>query len=90
MRRKTERLRTLFARWFPGLPFEIAFRWAGVFTTTADGLPYIGETAAHPRAWLTLGYGGNGITFSVVAATLVRDAWVGRANRDAALFRFDR
>ena len=37
-----------------------------------------------------LGYGGNGITFSAIAATLVRDWWTGLPNPDAAVFAFDR
>ena len=44
----------------------------------------------HPHTFFALGYGGNGITFSVVAAELVRDWWTGRPNPDAALFAFDR
>jgi glycine/D-amino acid oxidase-like deaminating enzyme len=90
MRRKTARLRDRFTHRFPGLSLDVAFRWAGVFTTTADGLPYIGPTPEMPRAWVAYGYGGNGITFSAIAADVIRDAWLGRANADAALFRLDR
>jgi glycine/D-amino acid oxidase-like deaminating enzyme len=37
-----------------------------------------------------LGYGGNGITFSLIAAEIIRDYFLGRTNRDAHLFRFGR
>jgi len=88
--RKTARLVALFRRLFPSIELEVAYSWAGAFSTTRDGLPYIGTTPEHPHAWLALGYGGNGITFSMIAANLIRDAWMGRPNPDTALFRFDR
>ncbi len=90
MEEKTTHLQARFHELFPDLEIEVAYRWAGTFTNTADGLPYIGTLPAHPHAWLALGYGGNGITFSMIAATLIRDAWLGVANPDAPLFSFDR
>ena len=44
------------------------------------------NAADHPHTCFALGYGGNGITFSVIAAELIRDWWTGRPNPDAALF----
>ena len=46
-------------------------------------------------AWIlavisALGYGGNGITFSMIAARLITDLILQRPNDDAAVFRFDR
>jgi glycine/D-amino acid oxidase-like deaminating enzyme len=35
-----------------------------------------------------LGYGGNGITFSMLAATLLTKAILGRRDPDASLFEF--
>jgi glycine/D-amino acid oxidase-like deaminating enzyme len=55
-----------------------------------DGLPYIGEIPECPNVWYTLGYGGNGITFSAIAAVLIRDTYLGRDNPDAKLFGFTR
>jgi glycine/D-amino acid oxidase-like deaminating enzyme len=37
-----------------------------------------------------LGYGGKGVTYSMIAGELVRDLFLGQPNPDAALFRFDR
>lgn len=88
--RKTQTLVAGLTRLFPMLEIEPAYSWAGVFTTTKDGLPYIGETSDHPHAWLALGYGGNGITFSVIAANIIRDAWCGAPNPDARIFAFER
>ena len=88
--KKSARLVKRFNAWFPAIDVDVAYRWAGVFTTTRDGLPYIGSVPQHPHAWLVLGYGGNGITFAMVAARMIGDAWLGRSNSDARLFAFDR
>ena len=37
-----------------------------------------------------LGYGGNGITYGVIAARIITDLCLGHANPDARIFRFDR
>jgi glycine/D-amino acid oxidase-like deaminating enzyme len=87
---KTATLVGRVGRLFPALRIDVAYSWAGVFSTTRDGLPYIGTTPEHPHAWLALGYGGNGITFSMIAADIIRDAYLGAPNADAPLFAFDR
>jgi glycine/D-amino acid oxidase-like deaminating enzyme len=90
MTKKADRLAARFHELFPAIALEIAYRWAGTFTATPDGLPYIGRLPEHAHAWLALGYGGNGVTFSMIAATLIRDAWLRVPNSDARLFSFDR
>ena len=57
---------------------------------TPDGLPYVGVVRDQPHTWYALGYGGNGITWSMIAADLIRDWWSGRSNPDAELFSFER
>ena len=69
---------------------EIAYAWAGTFGTTDDGLAYIGPSPEWTNAYFALGYGGNGITMSLIAAEMIVDHYLGRANADAKLFRFDR
>ena len=44
----------------------------------------------YPHTYFALGYGGNGITFSLIAAEIIRDVFLGRKNLDAPLFRFGR
>ena len=88
--RKAKRLLTKFLKLFPEAQIELAYAWAGVFGTTPDGLPYIGAVRDHPHTWYALGYGGNGITWSTIAADLIRDWWSGRSNPDAELFSFER
>lgn len=87
---KLEKLRRRFHEWFPKLHFEPAFVWAGTFGETKDGLAYIGETPELPHAYFALGYGGNGITFGQIAARIITDLFVRRANADAHVFRFNR
>ncbi len=87
---KSKLLQKAFARKFPHLNFTIDFQWAGTFTGTKDGLPYIGATSERPNTYFALGFGGNGITFSQIAAELIRDLYLGKKNRDAEIFSFDR
>jgi glycine/D-amino acid oxidase-like deaminating enzyme len=87
---KSRTLVKKFKKLFPDLPFEVAYTWAGTFGETKDGLPYIGVHPRYPHAYFALGYGGNGITFSVIAAEIIRDLYFGQQNRDAHIFRFGR
>jgi glycine/D-amino acid oxidase-like deaminating enzyme len=87
---KTRALLRQFHRWFPKIRIEPSHAWAGTFAETKDGLPFIGSHPSFPRGIFALGYGGNGITFGVVAAGIIRDFCAGRTNADAALFRLDR
>jgi glycine/D-amino acid oxidase-like deaminating enzyme len=52
---------------------QIEFRWAGTFDTTSDGLPLIGPVPGQKGVYAAYGYGGNGITFSFLAAQLIGD-----------------
>jgi glycine/D-amino acid oxidase-like deaminating enzyme len=88
--RKAHKLQQRMQKLFPDLPLEVAFAWAGTFGETKDGLAYIGPTPEWPEAYFALGYGGNGITYSVLAAEIIRDAILQRHNPYADLFCFDR
>ena len=87
---KTQKLLTRFQSVFPGRRLESAFAWAGIFGGTKDGLAYIGRYRAFPLGYFALGFGGNGITFSAIAAWVLTDIFLGRKNRDEAMFSFDR
>ena len=88
--RKTQVLTRKFNALFPDIRVEVAYSWAGTFGETEDGLPYIGSHRSLPHAYFALGYGGNGITYSLIAAQIIRDAFLGRRNPNAALFGFER
>lgn len=87
---KVAALRRRFAQLFPKISLEVATAWAGTFGRTADGLPFIGEHACAPRTWFALGYGGNGITYSLLAAQLFRDRLTEGLMRDDDLYGFAR
>ncbi len=87
---KTSRLAGRFHRLFPAMPCEVAYSWGATFATTPDGLPYIGAHPRVPHTLFALGYGGNGITFSVVASEIIRDLICSGASGDAELFGFNR
>lgn len=87
---KTRMLQKKFSRLFPEFKLEVDYSWAGTFGETKDGLPYLGSHASLPHAYFALGYGGNGITYSLIAAEILRDAFLGRTNPDGRIFQFDR
>ena len=75
-------------RLFPALDVTPEFRWAGSFGTTGTGLPLIGAIPRKKNCWAILGFGGNGITYSRIAADIVSAALAGKADPDADLYRF--
>ena len=88
--KKAKQLEKDFKKLFPSIRFKAEFSWAGVFGSTKDGLPYIGEYRNLPNSYFALGFGGNGITFSQVAGKIIADLIRGKKNKDAGLFSFDR
>jgi glycine/D-amino acid oxidase-like deaminating enzyme len=90
IRRKTNQLDKDFRKLVPRVPFKQEFSWAGSFASTPDGLPYIGMHPAIRRSYFALGFGGNGISFAMLAAKLIADMICGRVNKDAGLFIFNR
>lgn len=55
----------------PDADATAAFSWSGAFSQTSDGLPLIGRVPGYPRLYAAYGYGGNGITFSFMAARMI-------------------
>lgn len=88
--RKSEALKRAFEKKFPSIFYQIDYQWAGTFTETKDGLPYIGQSPERPLTYFALGFGGNGITFSLIAAEIIRDLYMGKKNSDEAIFSFKR
>jgi glycine/D-amino acid oxidase-like deaminating enzyme len=68
---KSQTLAEKLAALWPRAVCEIDCRWAGTFDTTPDGLPLIGPVPGHNGVFAAYGYGGNGITFSFLAAQLI-------------------
>lgn len=74
----------------PGIKIIPDFTWAGTFGVTKDALPYIGSHPDYPNSYFVLGFGGNGITFSVMGMRIISDALAGRENKLINHFRFGR
>ena len=81
--------RRLTALW-PAAKSDIEFRWAGTFDTTKDGLPLIGPVPGARGVYAAYGYGGNGITFSFLAARLIGDLIAGKTSPLLVDFAIDR
>ncbi|APX94240.1 amino acid oxidase [Halomonas sp. 1513] len=76
---------------FPALPMTPTFSWGGTFAETEDGLPFFGPHAQYgPRVLFAMAYGGNGISYSMIGAGLLRASIEGRDHPLAALFSFAR
>lgn len=53
---------------------EVAYKWSSQYFDPADGLPYIGHLPGNPdTVFVATGYGGNGITYSQIAAQILTD-----------------
>jgi glycine/D-amino acid oxidase-like deaminating enzyme len=66
------------------------FAWAGFFGETTDGLPLIGPVPGRAHMYAAYGYGGNGITFSRLAADMIAGLIAGNRDPDEELFAIDR
>ena len=75
---------------FPKLELIPDFSWAGTFGVTKDSLPYIGSHSDFPNSFFVLGFGGNGITFSVMGMEIISDAIAGRENKFLDYYKFNR
>ena len=78
-------------RYFPLLDVRPEFTWGGTFGETPDGLPYIGPyPGGPPNVLFALCFGGNGISYSAKAATMIYDRILGRENPLETVFGFAR
>ena len=64
--------------------------WAAPFGTTHTGLPLIGRVPGLENVFAVMGFGGNGSTFSQIAAEIVSAEIAGHADTDADLFALSR
>jgi len=85
---KIARLERKLGRLLPGIDTEAEFAWAGCFGETTTGLPTIARVPRHKNCWVALGYGGNGTTYSRIAAEVLRSGLTGDRDPDADLFAF--
>lgn len=87
LKAKREVLDAKLGRLLPDVAFEIDYAWAGAFGESATGLPSMGPIPGMDHAWAVMGFGGNGITYSVIASEIVAAEVRGQGDPDADLYR---
>nr|BDT29091.1 FAD-binding oxidoreductase [Bacteriovorax sp. HI3] len=87
---KQKALEENFKQLYPHIPFKTDFSWAGIFCGTKDGLPYIGSIPERRNTYFSLGFGGNGITYSLIAAHIIADLIREKSNENVEIFAFNR
>lgn len=63
-----------------------AYAWSAPFSVTDDGLPIVDTVPGYSRIFSVMGFGGNGITFSTIAAQIVAARIRGDRDPDQDLF----
>jgi glycine/D-amino acid oxidase-like deaminating enzyme len=87
---KAQLLTQELAALWPAANLDVEFRWSGAFDTTSDGMPLIGPVPGLKGIYAAYGYGGNGITFSFLAARLIGDLIAGSTSPLLSDFAIDR
>jgi len=81
-----QRLKNLF----PKLKIAIEYRYCGAFASTDDNLGFLGKDPKNERLWYCLGYGANGILFSILGGMMLSNLYSGEVDEDLKLFKVDR
>ena len=85
---KAKRISAKLGRLFPKIDPRAQYAWTGSFGSSVNGMPTIGAIPGFPRCYAVMGFGGNGITFSMLAAKLIAAAVLGKKDADSPLFAF--
>ncbi|MFT5874072.1 MAG: glycine/D-amino acid oxidase-like deaminating enzyme [Clostridium sp.] len=81
-----QRLKNLF----PKLNIEIEYKYCGAFASTQDNLGFLGKDPNNSKLWYCLGYGANGILFSMLGGIMLSKLYAGEVDEDLKLFKVDR
>jgi glycine/D-amino acid oxidase-like deaminating enzyme len=87
---KTMAIREKLKRLWPKADTRVEHAWCGTFGETADGLPLIGPVPGMAGVYAAYGYGGNGITFSYLAAQMIGATLAGTQREWFEDFALDR
>lgn len=88
--KKGQYLLKQFQKKFPNINFKIDYSWAGTFGETQDGLPYFGKPDPNKNEHYVLGFGGNGITFSVIGMNSILYSLNNKKHADLEYYKFGR
>jgi glycine/D-amino acid oxidase-like deaminating enzyme len=69
-----------------GRPPRVTHRWAGIFGTTEDQLPLVGELPGRAGVWAACGYSGHGNVLGFLSGELVAAGITGEADPLLELF----
>lgn len=70
---------------------RIDYKWSSQYFEPADGLPYIGHLPGQPdNIFVATGFGGNGMTYSGVAAITLKEILLNENTRYSAIFNPNR
>ncbi len=78
IKEKTRTILKKLSQYVPNAVLKSDFQWAGTFAESPTGLPTIGLLKELPNVFVILGAGGNGITFSVIAAEMAKSWIIGK------------
>jgi glycine/D-amino acid oxidase-like deaminating enzyme len=87
---KVAAIEAKLGRLLPAIDPAAERAWCGSFGASATGTPSIGSVPGLAGCYAVLGYGGNGITFSMMAAQILRGLIAGKGDGDSDLFSFRR
>lgn len=87
---KTRTLSRKLGALLPDIDATPVHAWAGSFGDSPVGTPTIGRIPGMANCYSAMGYGGNGITFSMMAAQMLRGMVTGKGDRDSDLVSFHR
>lgn len=65
---------------------DVAYRWSAQVYEPADHAPYIGKNPGSEHIFVATGYGGNGMTYGTIAAQVLADLVLERANRFSEVY----
>lgn len=83
---KIAALQKKLARLCPKLDVTAEYTWAGFFGNSTTTLPSIGRIPGMANTYAVLAYGGNGTTFSRIAAEILRAEFTGKQDPDVDVF----
>ncbi len=87
---KTARLVEKLGQLLPMIDATPDYSWSGSFGDSSTGTPTVGPIPRMPNCFAAMGYGGNGITFSMMAGQMLRGMITGAGDPDSDLVSFAR
>ena len=75
-----------FATELAGTTPTITHRWSGIFGSTPDRLPLVGQVPGQEGVWVSRGYSGHGNVLGLACGELVANAILGRGEPELELF----